>query len=159
MKFGQKVEKFSCNTDMDVDMDAEYYRGMQKRLPWYVALVVIGVAMCAVSWLGMVENVVVSSSGLTLALMGAVRIRNHILLCRRPGLLHRRAVAVQDERNIMLQNRARSMAFILFVVLMGVLALVLSLSGRQEYANMSAFSVLLLVLIYWASYYYLSRRY
>lgn len=159
MKSGQKVENCSYNSGMNSEIDAEYYRGMQKRLRWYVAIVVIGVVMCVVSWLGMVENAVVSYFGLAFAVSGAVRIRNHILLCRRPGLLHRTALAVQDERNIMLQNRARSMAFILFVVLMGVLVLVLSLFGRQEYANMLAFNVLLLVLIYWASYYYVSHRY
>ena len=68
-------------------------------------------------------------------------------------------IALEDERNKFLRNKAWAWAGYLFVVVSAVGSLILRFCGQEELANMAAAAMGLLVFLYWASYMVLSRKY
>ena len=68
-------------------------------------------------------------------------------------------IALEDERNKFLRNKAWAWAGYLFVILSAVGSLILRFAGQEELANMAAGAMGLLVFLYWASYMVLSRKY
>ena len=59
----------------------------------------------------------------------------------------------------MLVNKARSLTFTLYILLASTAVIILSLFGLHEYAELAAYSVFLLLAIYWVCYLILKKRY
>ena len=64
-----------------------------------------------------------------------------------------------DERNRFLAEKARGMAFYYFILLAAILAIVLRIVNYDQASSIFAWTVELLVLIYWLSYQWLKRKY
>ena len=88
-----------------------------------------------------------SSFGLVLAVMGSARLRQRRRIMKNEVSLRARENRETDEKNVMLVNKPRSLAFPLYVLLSCAAAIVLSLFGLHDYAPMAAFLVCLLVAV------------
>ena len=64
-----------------------------------------------------------------------------------------------DERNRFLAEKARGMAFYYFILLAAILAIVLRIVNYDQASSIFAWTVGLLVLIYWLSYQWLIGKY
>lgn len=74
---------------------------------------------------------------------------------------YREAVDVQnkDERNKFLAGKAWAWAGYLYVMLNGVAVVVLRIAGYEELSTWAAYSVCLVVVLYWLSYLFLQKKY
>lgn len=64
-----------------------------------------------------------------------------------------------DERNRFLAEKARSMAFYYFILIAAILTIVLRFMNNNQASSIFAYTIGLLVLIYWLSYQWLIRKY
>lgn len=137
----------------------DYRATLQKRLYMTIAYIVIGIAMVIVSYISNTDNLFLSGYGTALIACGLVRIRNHIIITRTPERIKQQEIAEKDERNMMLQQKAQSMAYVLYIIISSIILIILGLLDQQQYVQPLAYSICLLLVIYLLSYYYLHRRY
>ncbi len=137
----------------------DYRKKLQTRLYIGIAYIVIGIALAIISYVTATDNVFISSYGIALIAVGAVRIRNHIIITRSEERIRQQEIAETDERNIMLNHKAQSIAFSLYVLLTGIAVIIFALLDMPQYVMPLAWSICLLVFIYWFSYHYIRRKY
>lgn len=137
----------------------EYRDKLKKRLNLGIAYIVIGVLMIASGFVLENTDTFISSFGFALALMGVVRIRNYKLITRNDDTIRKQEIAETDERNIALANKARSWAFFLYVMGASILVIILQFTPMRDTATLIAYTVCILVVLYWISYWVLRRKY
>lgn len=76
--------------------------------------IVLGVGMIVTAFVVKVENEYLSTLGFSLALVGVVRLRQYFLISKNEETLKRREIIENDERNVLLMHKSRSMAFIIY---------------------------------------------
>ena len=65
----------------------------------------------------------------------------------------------QDERNKFLSNRAWVWAGYLYVLLCGIAVIVLKVAGYEELSLWAAYSVCIILILYWGSFLVLRKKY
>ena len=64
-----------------------------------------------------------------------------------------------DERNRFIRNKAWAWAGYMFVILVSILSIVFRIMGQELLAIASAYSVCLVLLLFWGSYIFLRKKY
>ena len=144
---------------MKGDRMMDYNKKLKIRLISYIAYTAIGILMMVVSLAGIARNEFLSPLGFAFTLMGAVRIGRYQYLLKNPQALNRRKIAETDERNIMIWTQARSLAFIVFIMLSGIAVIVLQMMNRKVESNIVAYMLMFFVAIYWICYAICKRKY
>ena len=93
---------------------------------------------------------------LAVGILRAVRIRKY---STNPEYRKQVDRANKDERNRFLSGRAWAWAGYLFVMTAAVGSIVFKLMGREDLMMLASGSVCLLIVFYWLSYLYLSRKF
>ncbi len=137
----------------------EFRDKLKKRLHLGIAYIVIGIIMIISSFVFDNVNPFISSYGLALAVMGVVRIRNYKLITKNDETIRRQEIAETDERNIALSNKAKSWAFYLYVIGASILVITLQFTQMRDLATEIAYTVCILIALYWISYWVLRRKY
>lgn len=124
------------------------------KLRLYIALIYIalGIIMIADSFVTRTDNYFISSFGFAMVVMGLVRIRNYRMITKNEDAIRKQQIIETDERNISIIHKAKSTAFSIYVLILGVATIVLSFLNLHEIAKWIAYYVLLLVAIYWVCY-------
>ena len=104
------------------------------------------------------DNSFISSFGLILAVMGVVRMRNYLIITKNEERIKKQEIMETDERNVSIVNKARSITFTAYVLLLGVAVIVLSLLNMREIAVWISYSIFLLIIIYWISYFIIRKK-
>ena len=120
--------------------------------------IVLGVGMIVTAFVVKVENEYLSTLGFSLALVGVVRLRQYFLISKNEETLKRREIIENDERNVSLMHKSRSMAFIIYIIIACLAVIVLSVLKMQDFAKLVLFSICLLVVIYWISYFVYQKK-
>lgn len=136
----------------------DYKKKLTIRLTVAIVYAVAGLAMMVVFNLIGTPNEYLSTLGFALLLIGVAKIRRHVLITKNEDTIRRQEIAETDERNVSIANKAKSVAFIIYVILAGVAVVVLQLLQIAEIANVLAMSISALVVFYWISYFIISRR-
>lgn len=136
----------------------EYKKKLSIRLTVAIIYAVAGLAMMVVFNLIGTPNEYLSTLGFALLLIGVVKIRRHFLITKSEDTIRRQEIAETDERNVSIANKAKSAAFILYVIAAGIAVVVLQFLQISEIANVLAMSISALVVFYWISYFIISRR-
>lgn len=118
-----------------------------------IIFIALGILLIAVSAITKNDNPFISSYGLALAVIGVARLRQLSRITRSEDSERKREIAENDERNILIAQKAKSMAFFLFIVITGIAVIVLSLLKMQETAALISYPVCILVVLYWICYY------
>ena len=139
-------------------MIMEYKKKLSIRLTVAIVYTVAGLAMMVVFNLIGTPNEYLSTLGFALLLIGVVKIRRHFLITKSEDTIRRQEIAETDERNVSIANKAKSAAFILYVIAAGVTVVVLQFLQISEIANVLAMSISALVVFYWISYFIIRRR-
>ena len=114
--------------------------------------VVIGGVMWAVGTFGKNPNDSISSIGMAMAVCGAILAVRNIIVIRDPEKLQKRETAETDERNVMLMQKSRSLAFAIYIMAAAVAIIVMICTGMESEGRIVAFTVCGLVVIYIISY-------
>ena len=130
----------------------DYKQKLKSRL--YVASIYIalGILMICGTFVVKTENDFISSFGFVMVIMGLVRIRNYRMITKSEETIRKQEIIETDERNVMIAHKAKSTAFSVYALLLSTVVICLSLFNMREEAKWIAYSVLLLVAIYWVCY-------
>ncbi len=136
----------------------DYKNKLKKRLYVAVAYIVIGAITAGYAIIANMENEFFFAYGIALVVCGIIRIRQYIKLIRSEENMRKQEIAEKDERNIAIMNKARSWAFSLYVIVVGVAVIILEIMGKQDIATAAALSVCVLILLFWVSYHIVARK-
>lgn len=130
----------------------DYKKKLKQRLYIAVIYIALGVMMIVGVFATKPDNDFISSFGFAIIVMGIVRIRNYFMITKNEDTIRKQEIIETDERNIAIQNKAKSATFSIYTLLLGTAVIILSLFNMHEIAKWLAYSVLLLVAIYWICY-------
>lgn len=131
---------------------------LKVRLYLTISYMTLGVAMLVVFNIPAIRSEYLATLGLIMAVMGIARFRNHFIITKNEESIRRQEIAENDERNIAIANKAKGVAFIIYILTASIAIIVLQLFGETEAVNILSLSVSALVFIYWISYIIISKR-
>ena len=130
----------------------------EKRTAVYVLYFLLGLALFAAGLLGKVDEFW-SGMGSGLVCVSILRFIRLYRFSRDENYREQVEVAVSDERNRFLRNKAWAWAGYLFILLMGISVIVLKIMGQELLSTAASFAVCLMLILYWGSYAVLKRKY
>lgn len=136
----------------------DFKKKLRVRLYLALSYIVIGLAMIIAFNVIKTENDFLSSFGFALFVIGIVRIRQYRLITKDEETITKRQISETDERNISIQNKAKSVSFIVYVFLASVSVIILELLNKTYLAIILSSTIWVLVLIYWISYFILNKK-
>ena len=137
----------------------EFKKKLKQRLYIAVSYIVIGLLLIAADALNHFENQFFFSFGVTLIVMGILRLLRHRKITRDDASIHRQEVAETDERTLMMAEKARSWAFSYSIMIAGIAVIVLSLLGKHDAAQPFAWYVCGQIVMYWICWLILRKKY
>ena len=136
----------------------DFKKKLRVRLYLALSYIVIGLAMIIAFNVIKTENNFLSSFGFALFVIGIVRIRQYRLITKDEETITKRQISETDERNISIQNKAKSVSFIVYVFLASVSVIILELLNKTYLAIILSSTIWVLVLIYWISYFIINKK-
>ncbi len=136
----------------------DFKKKLKIRLFVAIGYIVLGIAMIILFNIFHTENNFLSSLGFALVVIGIARIRNYLMITKNEETIKKRQIAESDERNISIANRAKSVSFIIYVVMACVAVIVLELFNETQLATVLSATVCVLVVVYWISYWIISKK-
>ena len=136
----------------------DYKKKLKSRLYIAITYIVLGVIFIASTFITKTENDFISSFGFAMIIVGLVRIRNYCMITKDEDTIRKQQIIETDERNILIIHKAKSAAFAVYVFVLGVAVIALSFMGMHGVAKWVAYSVCLLVVIYWICYFIYQKK-
>jgi len=131
---------------------------MSKRIYMSIFWVVLGGALTALEIAGRVDTFW-GSMGFALIIIGLLQVVRFIRYQRNEEYREKMDVQTGDERNRFLANKAWAWAGYWFMLTCAVGTIVFKLMGKEELMMLSSGAVCLMMLLYWACYLVLKRKY
>ena len=136
----------------------DYKEKLKQRLYIAIIYIALGVMMIAGTFAIKTDNDFISAFGFAIIIMGIVRIRNYRMITKDEDTIRKQEIIETDERNISIIHKAKSTAFSIYILLLGTAVIVLSLFNMYEVARWIAYSVCLIVVIYWICYFIYQKK-
>lgn len=136
----------------------DFKKKLKIRLFIAIGYIILGLVMIVAFNIIKTENNFLSSFGFALVLIGAVNIRKYIMITKNEETITKRQIAETDERNISIANKAKSISFIIYVILACVSVIVLEVLNKTQLAMILSGTVCVLITIYWISYWIVSKK-
>ncbi len=136
----------------------DFRKKLKIRLFIAVGYVILGLAMIVVFNFVQTDNEFLSSFGFALLVIGIVQARNYLMITKNEETIRKRQIAETDERNIAIANKAKSIAFMIYVMLACVSVIALEIFQKTQLATVLSATVCVLIFIYWISYWIINRR-
>ena len=137
----------------------DFTKKMKQRLIIAISYIAVGFALILADTLKGFENGFFFSFGITLVVMGLLRLFRYRKITRDDQSLRKQEVEETDERTRMISERAKSWAFSLSITGAGVLVIVLNLLGHHEEALAYARYVCGMVPLYQISFAIIRKKY
>ena len=135
-----------------------FNKKLKIRLITAIVYVVLGVSLMVTFNLTELENEVLSYLSFAFVIIGLARIRNYFIITKNEETIKQREISENDERNVSIANKARSVTFIVYLICAGLAAIVLMLCNMMQTAQIISYTVAFIVLVYWISYFIISKR-
>lgn len=136
----------------------DFRKKLKIRLGVAIAYIILGVMLIITFIVINTDNNFLSSWGFALVVIGIVRIRNYLMITKDEETVRKQQIAESDERNIAIANKAKSVAFTVYILLACVAVIVLQLLNKTELALSISYPILVLILIYWISYWIIRKK-
>ena len=136
----------------------DYKKKLRLRLYIAIGYSILGLLIMILCFFGIIKNEFFSGYGLALLIIGVSRIRKYKLITKDEDSIRRQRIAETDERNISIANKARSMSFIIYIIVSGVLVITFEIMEKTDIANILAYSVCGLVFVYWITYLIIRKK-
>lgn len=137
----------------------DFNKKMKIRKNIALVYILIGVAMILLNVTGIVTNDIMSSFGLMLFVMGIARMVQYKRITADSESLNARRIAENDERNVMLWTKARSITTSVYLMLSALAVIVLYIINMQTAAQIVSYCMISFVVIYWICYFIVSKKY
>ena len=136
----------------------DYKKKLKSRFNIAVIYIVLGTVMVASTFITKTDNSFISSFGFAMVIMGIVRIRNYRMITKDEDTIRKQQIIETDERTVSIIHKAKSAAFSIYIFILGLAVIVLSFFSMHEAAKWIAYSVCLLIVIYWICYFVYQRK-
>ena len=120
--------------------------------------IVLGIVLCACHASGLIEEYW-SSMGFAFIVVGILQVIRYIRYRTNEEYREKFDTESKDERNRFIANKAWAWAGYYFVLIASVGTIVFKLAGREDLMMISAYSVCLLLVLYYGCWLYLKRKY
>lgn len=137
----------------------EFRKKLKMRLISAVLYILIGIALIAVSASGLSKNEQIMTFGAVFIIAGIVRAFRYFKVTKNDETIHACEVAENDERNVMIMMRARSLTFSIFIILAGLVMIALFLFDMSFAAQIIAYTMCAFTLLYYICYKIISKKY
>ena len=137
----------------------EFKKKLKMRLYAAVGYIILGAVMMVLSFTGATKNEMISTFGGMFAVVGIARVVQYMRLSKDESAIRAREIAETDERNIMIMTKARSLTFSVYIMLSGAAIIVLYLLNKVFVAQIIAFVICALTIIYYICYHIIKRKY
>ena len=131
---------------------------MKKKTIYYFALVAVGLTLITLAFLGKLDEFW-NGMGFGLAIVGALRLLKEYRLQKNEAYRERMEIAVTDERNRFIREKAWSWAGYLFIIVTALAVIGFRLAGNVLLSQAAAWAVCLMLVLYWGAYHILKRKY
>ena len=137
----------------------DYKKKLTQRLCINLGWAVFGAFLILFWCMHQPENTYPLSLGIAFVIMGAIRTIQYRKITKDDKTIRQMELSEKDERNRMMQERAKSWAFSFSLFVTGDLVIVLSLLGKHEIAQLLAWFLCGNVILYWICWNILRKKY
>ena len=137
----------------------EFQKKLKTRFYVAVSYIVLGLLLILTDAVSNSGNYYFCSFGLTLVIMGILRIFQYRRITRDDKTVRKQELKETDERTCMISERARSWAFSFSLLVCGIVVIVLSLMGYHDRAQPFAWYICGMVVLYWIFWFILGKKY
>lgn len=134
----------------------DYKKKLKTRLNTAIIMIGVGIIFTVSSIFA--DSEMASTFGAVFLVMGIARVVQYKRLLNDPEEMRRREIVEKDERNVMLWTKARSFAFIVYVIAAGIAVIVLQLMEMTQAANIVSWCLMGFVVIYWICYFIIVKK-
>lgn len=136
----------------------DFRKKLKIRLFVAIGYIVLGIGMIVTFNLIKTDNDFLSSFGFALVVIGIANVRKYFVITKSEESITKRQIAETDERNIAIANKAKSVSFIIYVILACVSVIVLALLNQTLLSTLVSGTVCALIIIYWISYWIIRKK-
>lgn len=136
----------------------DYKNKLKLRLIISISYTVLGLIMAIVSVVLKADEYFIGSFGLGLFVCGAVRIRNYFIITKSEDSIKKHEIAETDERNIMIANKAKSLAFTIGIIIMAIAVIVFTILKSFEIARLISLGICAFILVYVICYFIINKK-
>ena len=137
----------------------EFKNKIKKRIYLMAIYAIIGAVLCVLSYTGKLTNDLVKSFGAAIIVVGIVKIIQNARVLKNPEKLQKCEIAEKDERNIMIWEKACSLAFNVYIILAGTTVIGLYIFNMETAGQIVADTVCGFVAIYFICYCIVRKKY
>lgn len=137
----------------------EFKKKLKQRLYVNLGWAVFGTFLILFWCIRRPENTYPLSLGITFVIMGAIRIAQYRKTAKDSQAIRQMELAENDDRNRMMQERAKSWAFSFSLFIAGDLTIILSLLGNHGLAQIFAWFLCGMIAVYWICWNIMRKKY
>ena len=134
----------------------DYKKKLKTRLNTAIIMISVGIIFTVSSIFA--DSEMASTFGAVFLVMGIARVVQYKRLLNDPEEMRRREIVETDERNVMLWTKARSLAFVIYIIALGIAVIVLQLVEMSQAANIVSWCLMGFVVIYWICYFIIVKK-
>ena len=131
---------------------------MDKKNIYPITLLVAGLALVGLGAAEIVDEFW-SGMGSGLLVVGAARLLRYYRLKKNDAYREKMETAVTDERNQFIRMKAWSWAGYLFIMVTAVATIIFRILGQELLSQVASYSVCLMLVLYWISFFVLRKKY
>lgn len=129
-----------------------------KRIIVSIAWVIIGAVLIGLAFTGKVDSFW-NGMGSGLLVVGVLQLLRFYRFNKNEAYREKVEIALNDERNHFLRNKAWAWSGYLFIIIAAVACIVFKIIGQEVLSFAASGSVCLMLVLYWISYVVLKRKY
>ena len=129
-----------------------------KKVMVSVLWIMIGIILIGLAFAGKVDEFW-NGMGSGLLIIGILQLIRFYRFQNNEAYREKVEIEQNDERNRFIRNKAWAWAGYMFVILVSILSIVFRIMGQELLAIASAYSVCLVLLLFWGSYIFLRKKY
>ena len=134
----------------------DYKKKLKTRLNTAIIMISVGIIFTVSSIFA--DSEMASTFGAVFLVMGIARVVQYKRLLNDPEEMRRREIVETDERNVMLWTKARSLAFVIYIIALGIAVIVLQLMEMSQAANIVSLCMMGFIVIYWICYFIIVKK-
>ena len=131
---------------------------MDKKNTYPILLLAAGLTLFGLGFAEVVDEFW-SGMGSALLVIGIVRLLRFYRLKKNEGYREKMETAQTDERNQFIRMKAWSWAGYLFIMVTAIATIIFRILGQDLLSQVAGYSVCLMLVLYWVSYFVLKKKY
>ena len=131
---------------------------MDKKNTYPILLLAAGLTLFGLGFAEVVDEFW-SGMGSALLVIGIIRLLRFYRLKKNEGYREKMETAQTDERNQFIRMKAWSWAGYLFIMVTAIATIIFRILGQDLLSQVAGYSVCLMLVLYWVSYFVLKKKY